>query len=174
MSTSRKGRRFYWVEGVTASEIEASLDDRRPSRLRQQRWRRALVLALGAAVLALSLTSFLEDVKPRTYLEAPLLVLAVVLYLRLRFATRKLPDAPDDLLDERQVAVRNAAYIHAYRLFAVAVLVWGFAVLNLLPQDPQRSVIGLVMALCTLAAALPSMVLAWSLPSEEPGPDPAA
>jgi len=172
MSPSRKGRRIYWVEGVTASEIESSLDDRRPSRLRQQHWRRALVVATAVVILAMSLSSFLEGVKLRTYLEAPLLGLAVVLYLRLRFATRKLPDAPDELLDERQVAVRNAAYIHAYRLFALGALVWGFIILNLFPTG-ERSPIGLVMGLCFLGAALPSMVLAWSLPSEEPAGDPA-
>ena len=43
MTDNKPKNRFYWVEGVTRSEVEKSLADRQPSRLRQQGPRRALV-----------------------------------------------------------------------------------------------------------------------------------
>ena len=62
--------RFYWAEGVSRSEVEKAMADRRPSRLREQGPRRLLVLGLAVVMTALVLTVFVSQNKFRTYSEA--------------------------------------------------------------------------------------------------------
>lgn len=176
MTNQKPKNRFYWVEGVTRNEVEKSLADRQPSRLRQQGPRRALVLAYTAVLVGLAASGLLPGAKLSSYLTFVLLALAVYGYLQLRKAVRHVSDAPDELIDERQIAVRNAAYVGAYRwlgffcFLVVAVQLStssGGALegaLDLAQRDKFLN--GLYVAFMMTMASLPAMVLGWQLPSE--------
>ena len=176
MTNQKPKNRFYWVEGVTRNEVEKSLADRQPSRLRQQGPRRALVLAYTAVLVGLAASGLLPGAKLSSYLTFVLLALAVYGYLQLRKAVRHVSDAPDELIDERQIAVRNAAYLGAYRWLAlICCLVvvglfstsGGGALQGVLDAAQlERWMSGLGIALLMTVCSLPAMVLGWQLPSE--------
>jgi hypothetical protein len=66
-------------------------------------------------------------------------------------------------LDEWQIAARNAAYVGAYRWLAQVAIVHLIFVVPALDEDARVMVnIGFVM----LAVSLPTLVLAWRVPSE--------
>jgi len=169
-----KKKRFYWIEGVTRREVEKSLNDQRPSLFRQQRPRRTLVVVGAISILGLALNAFVPGVKLASYLEVMMLILITGTYFKLRAAVRHVSDAPDELLDERQITMRNAAYVVAYRwltfvsLALVLLLIaaedtklfgWSF---NVDSEDLSRCAIAFLF----LAAGLPASVMAWQLPSE--------
>jgi hypothetical protein len=186
------------VEGVSRKEVRKQLDDRRPSALRRQRPRRALVALCVAVLVTLFASPFLQlgeltspamtvatspsERKVFSYLEAALLVAAVIVWLQLRKSVRIVSEAPDELLDERQIALRNAAYVVAYRLMSTlavlfVLLVMALAEGGVMPQAIREVVrmaswSGLHMSFLMSLVALPSMVLAWQLPSE-PQDEPA-
>lgn len=199
MTDERESKdRFYWVEGVSRKEVRKQLDDRRPSALRRQRPRRALVALCVAVLVALFASPFLQlgeltspamtvatspsERKVFSYLEAALLVAAVIVWLQLRKSVRIVSEAPDELLDERQIALRNAAYVVAYRWMSTlavlfVLLVMALAEGGVMPQAIREVVrmaswSGLHMSFLMSLVALPSMVLAWQLPSE-PQDEPA-
>jgi hypothetical protein len=167
---AKRRSRFFWFEGVSEAEVLRSLNDTRPSRLRRQGPRRTLVIAMAIVLAAMALIAFVTETKLTTYLEFGLIAAALVLYTLLRKAVRKISDAPDELLDERQIAVRDAAHTVAYRVLALV----GSVTLVLrhphdviaaaAPADGTMLLIGFVMS----AAFLPALVLAWNLPSEQP------
>lgn len=63
--------RLYWLDGASRSEVEKSLADRRPSRLRDQGPRRVLVLTSALVMAALVFTIFIS--KGRVNLVHPCL-----------------------------------------------------------------------------------------------------
>lgn len=164
--------RFYWLEGVSRSEVEKSLADRRPSRLREQRPRRMLVGAVALVIVALVLTLFITQDKVRSYLEVLLALAGVVLYLQLRKAVRLVSDAPNELLDERQIALRDAAHTVAYRTLVTLSIAYGLMVYAVTPHGILHPHVGdvfwtgLAWSYLLFASSLPTMVLAWQLPSE--------
>jgi hypothetical protein len=164
--------RFYWMEGVSRREVEQSLSDRRPSRLRDQGPRRVLVLAQALVMAALVITVFITQDKVRTYSESLLLILGLVLYFRLRKAVRLVSDAPDELLDERQVALRNAAYTVAYRALSTLIIVYGLILSVVTPGGLLHVQVadgfwkGIAWSCLLCLMSLPAMVLAWQLPNE--------
>jgi Na+/H+ antiporter NhaD/arsenite permease-like protein len=89
----------------------------------------------------------------------------VVCYSFLRIAVRSIADAPDELLDERQITVRNTSFRYAY--FILSYILMGLMVLMFFgpelqmfqPEGNDGSY--LVIAALFAAAALPSMVMAW-------------
>jgi len=190
--------RFYWVEGVSRKEVRKQLDDRRPSALRRQGPRRALVASCVAVLVALFASTFVQpgfleapamtvatspsERKVFSYLEAALLVAAVVVWLQLRKSVRIVSEAPDELLDERQIALRNAAYVVAYRWMSTLAVLFVLLVMALadggvMPESIREVVrmaswSGLHMSFLMSLVTLPSMVLAWQLPSE-PQDEPA-
>jgi hypothetical protein len=199
MTDERESKdRFYWVEGVSRKEVRKQLDDRRPSALRRQGPRRALVALCVAVLVTLFASPFLQlgeltspamtvatspsERKVFSYLEAALLVAAVIVWLQLRKSVRIVSEAPDELLDERQIALRNAAYVVAYRWMSTlavlfVLLVMALAEGGVMPQAIREVVrmaswSGLHMSFLMSLVALPSMVLAWQLPSE-PQDEPA-
>lgn len=170
---AKRRSRFFWFEGVTEAEVLRSLNDTRPSRLRRQGPRRVLVGVTAAVLLAMALLGFVTQPKLQSYFTIALLATVLMLYFALRKAVRKISDAPDELLDERQVAARDAAHTVAYRILAI-VAVGAILLHAVLPHstDAGQALLGarthLLLAVIMGAAALPAMVLAWTLPSEQP------
>lgn len=170
---SKRRSKFFWFEGVTEAEVVRSLSDTRPTRLRQQGPRRTLVIAMAVVLAAMALIGFVTESKLTSYLEFGLIAVAVVLYTLLRKAVRLISDAPDELLDERQIAVRDAAHTVAYRALALVGSV--VLVLHLVLRHPHGTPAAvasadgtmLLIAFVMSAAFLPAMVLAWNLPSEQ-------
>lgn len=168
---AKREKRFYWVEGVTRDEVVRSLSDRRPTRLREQGTRRALVMGYAALVLLLSASQVWMDWrKGQSYTEIFALAGLLVLYFVLRKSVRHIADAPDELLDERLISLRNAGYLVAYRWLAMLVLPFAMVVYRFGVPEAEGGAGRLVSAVAIpylmLAMALPSMVLAWQLPSE--------
>jgi hypothetical protein len=83
----------------------------------------------------------------------------------LRIAVRSIADAPDELLDERQIAVRNTSFRYAYFVFGYIVL--GLLVLTIFGPELQmfqsegNDGSFVVIAALFACASLPSMVMAW-------------
>jgi hypothetical protein len=99
-------------------------------------------------------------------MAAVFVILAVIGgYSFLRIAVRSIADAPDELLDERQIAVRNTSFRYAY--FILGYIILGLMLLMLIgpdlklfePEGEDGSYI--VIATLFACAALPSMVMAW-------------
>ena len=172
-----KNNKIYWSLGVTEKGTRALLTDENSKFrwLRSQKNRRVLVVLQALGIVLVSLGSYYPMLKVNLssgqdlvfFGIAALLAIALTLisYSLLRVAVRGIADAPDDLLDERQVLVRNSSYRHAYLAlgYVVAVL---FALLVLGPNltlfesgasDASYLMIGCIFAFATL----PSMILAW-------------
>jgi len=86
-------------------------------------------------------------------------------YSFLRIAVRSIADAPDELLDERQIAVRNTSFRYAY--FILGYVLMGLMVLMFFgpelkmfqPDGNDGSYV--VISVFFAIASLPSMVMAW-------------
>lgn len=105
-------------DAAVAQWADRVLTDTRFARLRTRRARVALVAAEIAMIFATALAWLA--------LGAIAGILAVgltlgVLYL-LRRSVRVVADMPDHLLDERQLGLRNAMYVEAYRYLAALVV----------------------------------------------------
>jgi uncharacterized membrane protein (DUF485 family) len=171
--------KIYWLEGVTEKGTRALLTDENSNFkwLRSQRNRRVLVVIqmLGLALIALG--SYYPALKAGLNLTPEseiailvafaLLVVLMVLggYTLLRVAVRGIADAPDELLDERQIQVRNTSFRYAY--FSMGYLV--LALLLLMFFGPDLQLFGsegndgsyLMIATLFAFASAPSMILAW-------------
>lgn len=163
-----KHGKIYWIEGVTESEVTRALSDTKYNRLRTRRARLVLVsLGLGSVGMMYASAFLGAYGKLSTYLEGIGLLSSLVLYFILRSSVRIVADAPDDLLDERQIAVRNRAYLLSYRtmffpLFGLLILQMGNLEMTFF-ADPQVGVIdggALFIATAMLMAALPSIFVA--------------
>ena len=98
-------------------------------------------------------------------------VLLLFAYLLVRGSVRVIADAPDDLLDERQIALRNGSYRIAYFWLAL-IMFFAFGLMSGIgeaageaPSEPSSFTSDAFFfggpLLLFIAAALPSMVLAW-------------
>jgi len=125
--------------------------------------RRRLQVACALAALALYLAGALLGF-PVASLFGLVLFLAFALVLRI--TTRGLADLPAWVLDERQLAVRNAIYVSAYRVTGGLFAVLAIICIGLLWRD--RAQISTAVSLQTLLGALflaiimPSCLVAWS------------
>jgi FtsH-binding integral membrane protein len=177
--TVKPKNKFYWLEGVTEKGVKARLSNEDPDFkwLRPQRNRRVVVLLMGLGLILTSLGSYWPTLKTNLNLSsgeglivysvtAIFVVLATLgCYSLLRISVRSITDAPDELLDERQIQVRNTSFRYAY--YAMGYLVLGL--LLLLFFGPRLSMFqpegndGSYLVVATLFAfsAMPSMVMAW-------------
>jgi hypothetical protein len=86
-------------------------------------------------------------------------------YSLLRVSVRSIADAPDELLDERQVQVRNSSFRYAYYLMGYVVIalmllmMFGPEVQMFQPEGNDGSY--LFIAIFFAFSSMPSMVLAW-------------
>ncbi len=175
----RKRNKIYWFEGVTEKGVKDLLnnDNSKFRWLRPQRNRRILVILMALGMVLTSMGSYWPTLKTNLNLSpgvglivysvtAIFIIFAVVVcYSFLRIAVRSIADAPDELLDERQIAVRNTSFRYAY--FILGYVLLGLMVLMFFgpelqmfqPEGNDGSY--LVIAALFATAALPSMVMAW-------------
>ena len=174
-----KKNKIYWFEGVTEKGVKDLLNNENSKFrwLRPQRNRRVLVILLALGLVLVSMGSYWPTFKSNLNLStdvevvvysvtAIFVILAVVGgYSFLRIAVRSIADAPDELLDERQIAVRNTSFRYAY--FILSYILMGLMVLILFGPELQmfqaQGNDGSYVVIATLfaCASLPSMVMAW-------------
>jgi hypothetical protein len=174
-----KKNKIYWFEGVTEKGVKSLLTDENSKYrwLRSQKNRRILVvlMALGTALVAAG--SYWPTLKTNLNLSdgtqvviysvtAIFVIFAVLMgYLFLRISIRGIADAPDELLDERQIKIRDTSFRYAY--YAMGYLIAGLLILVLSgpelklfePEGNDGSF--LIISMLFLSASLPSMILAW-------------
>jgi O-antigen/teichoic acid export membrane protein len=174
-----KKNKFYWFEGVTEKGVKALLNDENSKFrwLRPQRNRRVLVIFTALGLFLTSLGSYWPTLKTNLNLSgagavtvysvtAVFVVFALIGgYSFLRIAVRSIADAPDELLDERQIAVRNTSFRYAY--FILGYILMGLFVMMMFGPELQmfesegNDGSYLLIAAFFACAALPSMVMAW-------------
>jgi hypothetical protein len=174
-----KKNKFYWFEGVTEKGVKSLLNVQNSKYrwLRPQRNRRVLVLLMALGLVLTSMGSYWPTLKTNLNLGSNagvvvysvtviFVILAVVGgYSFLRIAVRSIADAPDELLDERQIAVRNTSFRYAYFIFGYVILalmlmmMFGPELQMFQPEGNDGSYV--VIATLFACAALPSMVMAW-------------
>jgi hypothetical protein len=177
--TVKPKNKIYWFEGVTEQGVKSLLSDKNPKFgwLRPQRNRRILVSLLALSLVALAMGSYWPTLKITMALSpgsevfvysvsAIVVVFAVLLgYSFLRVSVRGIADAPDELLDERQIEIRDTSYRYAYLSMGYLVI----ALLLLIFFGPEVSLFqaegndGSYLMIATLFAfaSAPSMILAW-------------
>ena len=163
---AKKERNFWPIEGVTRSEVLKSQSDTRFNFLRTCKSRRIMIAALSLLTVLVALSSALPA-KASSYIGTLGGLLLLVGYLLIRTSVRHIADSPDELLDERQIALRDRSYLHSYRIissvFALA-LVALFIRIDLSESAFEISDwwgTGTWFSLIMLMAGLPSMVVAW-------------
>ncbi len=174
-----KKNKIYWFEGVTKKGVECRLNDENSNFrwLRPQQNRRVLVILMALGLVLTSLGSYWPTLKTNLNLspEVGVVVYSVTAifiiltmvggYSFLRIAVRSIADAPDELLDERQIAVRNTSFRYAY--FILGYVLMGLMVLMFFgpelkmfqPEGNDGSYV--VISVFFAIASLPSMVMAW-------------
>ena len=174
-SHPRRTKRFYWFEGVTRAEVERGLRDASPSVLHRQTPRRLLVIANALIALSLAGSVFIVQPKVRSYSAVILMALALWAYVALRRSVRLMVDAPGELLDERQLALRNAVYAVAYRSLAIISIPYIVLVIVVSPEGVLHARlagdfwVSILWSYLVCSMSLPNMIMAWQLPSESPG-----
>jgi hypothetical protein len=174
-----KKNKIYWSLGVTEKGTKALLTDENSKFrwLRSQRNRRALVVVYTLALILVSLSSYYTMLKTSLDLSSEteilgfsfsiivLLLLTVTCYSLLRIAVRGISEAPDELLDERQIHVRNSSYRYAYLGLSWVILVVLLLTivgpdLNLFQSEGNDGSFLMIAAMFAVSSA-PAMVLAW-------------
>lgn len=161
--------KIYWIEGITENEVTWALSDTKYNRIRTRNARFLLVSLNAVAIGSIYASAFLGGYpKLATYLEGIGLISGLVLYFLLRSSVRSVADAPDELLDERQIAVRNRAYLLSFRT-TMYLLIFGLLFMQIAGLemkffgDPSAGVVdggALVLATVLLMGALPSIFVA--------------
>ena len=174
-----KKNKIYWFEGVTKKGVISLLNDEKLKYrwLRPQRNRRILVLSMGLGLVLVALGSYWPTLKTNMNLSdgseiviysitAIWVIFAVLLgFMFLRISVRGIAEAPNELLDERQIKIRDTSFRYAYYVMSYIVLallilmLFGPEVQMFQPEGNDGSY--LVISALFSFAALPSMVLAW-------------
>jgi len=174
-----KKNKIYWFEGVTEKGVKALLNDENSKFrwLRPQRNRRILVVLMTVGLIAVAMGSYWPILKSDMnlsngtevvfYSVTAIFAIFAVLggYSFLRISVRSIADAPDELLDERQIQVRDTSIRYAYYGMGYVVL----AILTLMIFGPDLQMFqtegndGSYLMIATLFAygSMPSMVMAW-------------
>ena len=174
-----KKNKIYWFEGVTEKGVKSLLneEDSKFRWLRPQRNRRVLVTLMVVGLIAVAMGSYWPNLKTNMNLSsgaqiivysvtAIFVIFAVLVgYLFLRISVRGIGDAPDELLDERQIKVRDTSFRYAY--YAMGYLIAGLLILMLSgpelklfePDGNDGSYV--IIAVVFAFSSMPSMVLAW-------------
>lgn len=163
---AKKEKQFWPIEGVTRNEVIKSQNDTRFNYLRTRRSRRTMITVLVAMTVLVSLSSALSG-KAESYVGNLGGLLLLMGYLLIRTSVRHVADSPDELLDERQIALRDRSYLHSYRIISSVFALIIVALFIRLDLSESAFEItdwwgtGTWWALIMLMAGLPSMVVAW-------------
>ena len=175
-----KKNKIYWFEGVTEKGVKSLLNDEKSKYrwLRSQINRRLLVLFMALGLVAVAMGSYWPTLKTGSLslssgAEVAIYSVTAVFgvfavfggYTLLRISVRSIADAPDELLDERQIQVRNTSIRYAY--YTMGYLVLGLLFLIFFgpelkmfkPEGNDGSY--LIVATLFAYASMPSMVMAW-------------
>lgn len=174
-----KRNKIYWFEGVTEKGVKSLLtqENSKFTWLRSQRNRRILVSLMAFGLLMVAMGSYWPTLKTNlalsdgaelvVYSVTAIFVIFAVLggYALLRISVRGIADAPDELLDERQVNIRNTSFRYAYFVMGYVVL----ALMILMVTGPELKIFQpsgndgsyLLVAVLFSMSSMPSMVLAW-------------
>ena len=149
----------------------------RPGRLSRRARRAAIGATALATAAALAVLALLTEPGSTA---ASLLKLAIAVTTLVGFAfvmTRSIHwfvgNAPDEALDERELALRNRSYFRAYALFAGLAVAAGFYFLDLAPDFGLWMPVhydqwwAVVWGFLVLALGAPAALLAW----DEADPD---
>lgn len=135
--------------------------------------RRALVVTQYAGFLGMVLAWSFMDAPLRWALVIPL-GLASIVALGMLMAPRLLgtSDGADAELDERQLQIRNAGYLQAYRVLAAVVLLVALYLLMAGDSDwwfptTENERTALFWGTWGLVLTLPGAILAWTEPDPE-------
>jgi hypothetical protein len=174
-----KKNKIYWSLGVTEKGTRALLTDENSKFkwLRFQRNRRILVVLelLGIVLIALgscykstkSVLNLSDATEIITFSVAAILAIMLTLgaYSFLRIAVRGIADAPNELLDERQIQIRDSSYRLAY--LGMGYLILGLFLMMFYGPDLRlfesegNDGSFIVIASLFVFASLPSMFIAW-------------
>lgn len=162
--------KFYWLEGVFASEVTSAMSSEYARRYRWVLTPRAQRLAAVLSVWAWVMSAYGAVDGPGSFgfgasLYSWWCLATVPSYLLLRASIRVVADAPDELIDERLVAIRDRAHLLAYRWLSLVVMVV-FGVLVGISESSDTTIDGEAMVfgsfiMLFVTASLPSMVVAW-------------
>lgn len=163
---SKKEKQFWPIEGVTRNEVIKSQNDTRFNYLRTRSSRRFLIAVMTFLTFLVAFSSALPN-KASSYVGALGGLLLLTGYLVIRTSVRHIADSPDELLDERQIALRDRSYLHSYRIISSVFIVIILALFIRIDLSESTFDIekwwgtGTWFALIMLMAGLPSMVVAW-------------
>jgi hypothetical protein len=124
--------------------------------------RRILVIVMYAAPTLGALVVGAAQNDPFRLVGLPLFLLYPLCWAWLAGATQARADLPDAYLDEREVGLRNQAYMGAFKglMFVIAIV---FALTTLFDRS-RFSASSLIALLFTFGLPLPTAVLAWMQP----------
>jgi hypothetical protein len=174
-----KKNKIYWSLGVTEKGTRALLTDENSKFkwLRFQRNRRVLVILELLGLVLIALGSYYSSIKSSLVISGETEILwfslaaiaAIILtlgaYSLLRIAVRGIADAPNELLDERQIQIRDSSYRLAY--LGMGYLILGLFLLMFYGPDLRlfesegNDGSFIVIATLFVFASLPSMFIAW-------------
>ena len=174
-----KKNKIYWFEGVTEKGVKSLLtyENSKYRWLRSQRNRRILVSVMTLGFVLVAMGSYWPTLKTNMNLSdgtavviysvsAIFVIFAVLIgYLLLRISVRGIADAPNELLDERQIKIRDTSFRYAY--YALGYLTAALLILMIYapelklfePEGNDGSY--LIISMLFACSSLPSMVLAW-------------
>jgi hypothetical protein len=173
--------KIYWSLGVTEKGTRALLTDENSkfTWLRSQRNRRVVVLLELLGITLIASGSYFPTLTIGVFQlsrEADIIIiysvtaiwiilLTLVAYSLLRISVRGIADAPDELLDERQITIRDTSFRYAYLsmgylVIALLVLMFFGPELELFQPEGNDGSYLMIAALFAFASA-PSMILAW-------------
>jgi hypothetical protein len=174
-----KKNKIYWLEGVTEKGTRALLTDENSKFkwLRSQRNRRVLVILELLGIVLVALASYYPMFRSNLSLSpsveliwvASVAIVCIMLvlggYSLLRISVRGIADAPDELLDERQIQIRNTSFRYAYLamgylVIALLLLIFFGPDVTLFQAEGNDGSYLMVATLFAFASA-PSMILAW-------------
>ena len=167
-----KEKKFFLLEGVSRNEVIRSQSDIKFNSLRTRQARRRLVVLWVVLFVGEMLTAFLNN-STGVFVSAAITVLLLWGYFAIRTSVRHVADTPDELLDERQIAVRDRSYLNAYRIISSIFVVASFGISLALDMGAHlKNSINWtdstpLVSICLLVAVLPSLVLAWTDRGEE-------
>ena len=162
--------RFYWKEGVFASEITQAMSEEHAKKYRwllshKNQRRFVLFMVVSWFLNLLGAFDLSWNLGFGTSLFSWWSLLVVVAYLLLRQSVRALADAPTELIDERLTEVRDSAYRSAYRLLGwIVTILAGISLAALEVTDESltfdRFAFGF-FAFGFIFEGLPNMFIAW-------------